>query len=85
MPKLRSHDPAVEDRKRDLRDRYGGFMSLTDVAKELGCKSRNTAAKAVRTIPSYAPTGVKVYDVADIAKLIERSRVPAEATRCGTS
>lgn len=85
MPKIRSHDPAIENRKRDLRDRYGGFMRLTDVAKELGCKSRTTAIKAVSGIPSYAPTGAKVYDVADIATLIERSRVPAEAVQCGTS
>lgn len=77
MPKLRSHDPAVEARKQDLRKRYGGLMTLNDVAAELRCKSRTTAIKAVSGIPAYAPTGTKLYDVADIAKLIEGSRVPA--------
>lgn len=74
MPKIRG-DPAVEARKRDLRERYGGFMTLTDVAGELGCRSRTTARKAVRSLPAYAPAGARVYDVADIAALIEGSRV----------
>lgn len=73
MPKIRG-DPAVEARKRDLRERYGGFMTLTDVAGELGVRSRNTARKAVASLPTYSPAGAKVYDVADIARLIEESR-----------
>lgn len=73
MPRIRG-DPALEARKRDLRNRYGGFMTLTDVAGELGCRSRTTARKAVRDLPVYAPVGAKVYDVADVAALIEGSR-----------
>ena len=73
MPRIRG-DPALEARKRDLRKRYGGFMTLTDVAEELGCRSRNTARKAVSSLPVYSPVGAKVYDVADIAMLIEGSR-----------
>ena len=79
MPRIRSCDPRIEARKQDLRNRYGGFMTLTDIAGEFGCKSRNTARKAVAHLPSYSPTGAKVYDVADIAKLIEESR------QCGTN
>ena len=74
MPRIRG-DPAVESRKRDLRERYGGFMTMTDVLHELGIGSRTTAAKVLKGIPAYAPTGRKVYDVADIAKLIEGSRL----------
>ena len=74
MPRIRG-DPAVESRKRDLRERYGGFMTVTDILHEMGIGSRTTAAKALKGIPAYAPTGRKVYDVADIAKLIEESRI----------
>lgn len=79
MPKLRSHNPLIEARKQELRREYGGFMTLADICTEFGCKSRETAQKAVQTIPSFTMTGKKVYDVADVAKLIEGSRVPAEA------
>ena len=77
MPRIRG-DPAVEARKADLRKLYGGFMTLSDISREIGCRSRTTAEKAVKTIPSYTMTGKKVYDIADVAMMIERSRVPAE-------
>ena len=77
MPRMRCRDPGVEERKADLRKRYGGFMSLEDIGTEIGCRSRTTVMKTVRTIPAYTMTGKKRYDVADVAALIERSRVPA--------
>lgn len=77
MPKLRSHNESVERRKTELRKLYGGFMSLEDVRRELGCRSRNTAAKAVGSLPAYKVTGQKKYDVSDIASLIEKSRTTA--------
>ena len=74
MPKIRG-DPAVEARKKDLRERYGGFMTVTDILHEFGIGSRTTAAKMLKGVPAYAPTGKKIYDVADIATLIEGSRL----------
>lgn len=77
MPKLVTHDPAVKRRKEDLRQRYGGFMTLADIGSELGCRNYRTVIKAVGSLPSYTMTGKKLYDISDVAMMIESSRVPA--------
>ena len=79
MPKLTIHDQAVKRRKEDLRRQYGGFITLTDISRELGCRNYRTVIKAVGSLPSYMMTGKKLYDIADVAMMIESSRVPAEA------
>ena len=81
MPKVLRYDPETKARRAALRKEYGGFMTLADVARELGCKSRQTAAKAVAELPTYKLTGnTNRYDVGDVAALIERSRTAARGT-----
>ena len=78
MPRVNiGKSPELRAREKDLRSRYGGFMNLSEVTRELGCRSRTTAEKAVKSIPHYIMTGKKMYDITDIARLIEDSRVPA--------
>lgn len=68
---------AVQDRKSILYDRYGGYMTIQNIMKELGV-SRNTAKKFAATLPSYSLTGKPVYDIEDVARLIESSRTPPQ-------
>ena len=76
MPRVNiGKSPELRARETDLRSRYGGFMNLTEVCRELGCRSRTTAEKAVKAIPHYLMTGKKMYDIRDIARMIEESRV----------
>ena len=63
----------IRDRKRTLYERYGGFMTIADIMKELGV-SRMTAVKFTNGLTSYSPTGKKVYDIHDVATKLEESR-----------
>lgn len=56
-----------------MYERYGGYMTAANVMKELGV-SRNTAIKFLSDLPSYSPTGKRVWDISDIARKIEGSR-----------
>ena len=58
-----------------MYERYGGYMTTANIMKELGNVSRNTALKFVADLPSYAPTGKRVWDISDIARKLEGSRV----------
>jgi hypothetical protein len=69
---------AVKDRERLLYDRYGGFMTVANLMKELGV-SRNTALRFAAQLPTHRPTGVRRYDIRDVARLIESTRTPPEA------
>ena len=81
MPKVKLNtNERVRERQRTLYERYGGYMTTANVMVELGNVSRPTAMKFLSDIPSYAPTGKKVYDIADIAGKLEESRVPARGT-----
>lgn len=71
---------AVQDRRQQLYDRYGGYMTLANVMKELGA-SRPTALKFVADIPAYTLVGRRLYDIADIARKIENCRVPAKVAQ----
>lgn len=66
-------DRAVSDRRSVLYERYGGFMTTANVMSELGV-SRATAMKFTADLPSYSPTGKKVYDILDVAKKLEATR-----------
>lgn len=66
----------VNDRRQLLYERYGGFMTTANIMKELGV-SRQTAMRFSADLPSYSPTGKKMFDVADVAKKLEASRGPA--------
>ena len=77
MPKVNLNKSVeLRDREKVLYDRYGGFMSVANIMKELGV-SRNTALKFVSRLPSHSPTGVKRYDIQTVAKAIEATRAGA--------
>ena len=76
MPKVKLNtDRGVDERREILYDRYGGYMSVANVMHELGV-TRPTAMKFLAGIPTYSPTGKKLYDVGDVARKIEGSRTP---------
>lgn len=52
-------------------------MSVANLMKELGV-SRNTALKFAATLPSHSPTGVKRYDILDVARKLEETLKPPE-------
>ena len=64
---------ALKDRQKLLYDRYGGFMTIAEIMKELGV-SRNTAIRFAEPLPCLYPTGVRRYDIRDVAKAIEATR-----------
>lgn len=77
MPRVLLGRSREISRERILYERYGGYMTVSSVMTELGCASRTTAMKFLADIPAYNLTGKKLYDIADIAAKIEKSRVPA--------
>lgn len=80
MPKvLLNTDRAVSNRRDVLYERYGGFMTTANIMSELGV-SRVTAMKFTADLPSYSPTGKKVYDIMDVARKIEAGRTPPEVS-----
>lgn len=60
----------------DFFDRYGGMMTLTDVGKELGVGSRQTAKKFVesREIPGVTVGERVKYESRLVAKAIVNAR-----------
>lgn len=80
MPRvLLNTDRAIRERRNVLYERYGGYMTTANVMKELGV-SRVTAMKFTADLPSYSPTGKKVYDIMDVARKIEAGRTPPEVS-----
>ena len=77
MPRVSLNQTSVRERQRILYERYGGFMSVANLMKELGV-SRNTALKFAATLPSHSPTGVKRYDILDVARKLEETLKPPE-------
>ncbi len=66
---------AVVARQKLLYSRYGGFMTVANLMRELGC-SRNTAVKFAASLPSHLLTGRRLYDISDVAMKIESARTP---------
>lgn len=60
----------------DFWNRYGGMMTLTDVSKELGVGSRQTAKKFVdaREIPGIVVGDRIKYESRQVAKAIVNAR-----------
>jgi len=54
-------------------------MTTANVMKELGV-SRGTAMKFTADLPSYSPTGKKMFDITDVARKLESGRTPPEGT-----
>ena len=78
MPRVSLNKPNnIKDRERVLYERYGGFMTVANLMKELGV-SRNTALRFAARLPTRRPTGVRRYDVRDVAALIESTYTPPE-------
>ena len=76
MPRvLLNRSREISDRRTLLYERYGGYMTTANIMRELGNVSRNTALKFVADLPSYSPTGKRVWDISDIARKLEGSRV----------
>ena len=77
MPRLRKPIPKeVEEANGELRARYGGYMTISDVMKEIGC-SRPTAKKFMTGVDSFSICGKTHYQTVDFAKKIESCRIPA--------
>lgn len=76
MPRVNlNQNKLTSDRRQLLYSRYGGYMTIQNIMSELGV-SRNTAKKFAATLPSYSPTGKPVFDIADVAKKIESTKMP---------
>ena len=69
MPKLRQPQ-YVRDYADELRKLYGGMMTVTSIAEELGKVSRSTAFRFVQDIPAVIVNGKKRYKVTEVAKKI---------------
>lgn len=81
MPRVNlNQNKLTTDRRQLLYSRYGGYMTIQNIMSELGV-SRNTAKKFAATLPSYAPTGKPVFDIADVAQKIESTRMPPKETQ----
>lgn len=65
----------IAEKRRLLRDEYGGLMSTTDLSKELGFHSRHATLRAAREmeLPSTLISGRRRYDTDVVARrLVER-------------
>ena len=69
MPKLRQPQ-YVRDYADELRTRYGGMMTLSSIAEELGNVSRTTAFRFAQDIPAVIVNGKKRFKVTEVAKKI---------------
>ena len=68
MPKVTWNIPNEEkELTAELRDIWGGYMTIADIAKELGVKKWETAAAWVADIPATDVNGRKRYRVSAVA------------------
>ena len=65
----------IAEKRKLLRELYGGMMTLTDVAKELGNRDRSVARAWVRELGLGTQIGKRVYyETDEIAKAIVQGR-----------
>ena len=65
----------IAEKRKILREIYGGMMTLTDVAKELGNRDRSVARAWVRELGLGTQIGKRVYyETDEIAKAIVQGR-----------
>lgn len=65
----------IAEKRKTLRDIYGGMMSLTDLSRELGFKRPDGALKWIRMV------GLESVMVSDTRKGYETDRVAAEIVK----
>ena len=58
----------------ELRELYGGCMTMKDVADELGVKHKNPTKKWLADISATVINGRKRWRVVDVAKKLYESR-----------
>ena len=64
----------IAEKRKIMRDLYGGMMTLTDVAKEL-CSNRDVARAWVRSLGLGVQVGKRVrYETDEVAKAIVQAR-----------
>lgn len=71
----KSLSQAEERTAKEIRENYGGLLTLQGVMSYLGV-SRHTAEKWVKDVDSIDINGRKRYPAADIARKIEANRIP---------
>lgn len=63
-------NPRQIDLEEDIRSRYGGMLTLADVAREIGVTDRKAAQHFLRDVAAYEINGRKRYRVPDVARKI---------------
>ena len=66
----------IREKRNTLRDRYGGMMTLRDLAEELGYQSEKSASRAAKDM-SLEPTKIgksKKYDTDSVARRLVELR-----------
>lgn len=80
MPKLRKPLTAQEESTAaEIKKDFGSLLTVNDVAKFLGCRSRNTAKQFLSDVDSIEINGKRRYMAVDIARKVEAGRVRASA------
>lgn len=64
----------VLDYAEDLRKRYGGLMTITDVGREIGVKDFKSIKKFLIGVPVVDVNGRPKYGVIDFARRIHERR-----------
>ena len=66
----------IAEKRKILREQYGGMMTLTDVQTELGYNSHHSALRAVAAlgIPATQIGRAKKYDTDSVAKRLVELR-----------
>lgn len=79
MPRIRKYGASAEQiaLEEELRSRYGGSMTLTDLCTELGVKSTKTGRAWVSGMKAMNVNGKLRYRCADIAERMAAQMVTA--------
>jgi len=76
MPKTRKLlSPAAEAIADEIRDNFGGMLTVQTMTKFFNCKDRRTAAKFLEDIPCYNINGRKQWMVSDVARKLDEVRL----------
>ena len=78
MPRLKRPMTAEEEFTADqIKRDFGAFLTVDDVMRYLGCRSRNTAKKFLEGVDRIEVNGRHKYMAVDIARKVESGRVRA--------
>lgn len=76
MPKITWNIPQRQrEIAEDLRDRYGGMMTASDVMRELGFKHDAPTTKWLSDVPAVKINNRKKWRVNDVAAKLHRESV----------